>query len=471
MDLTELLKNLNIDLSTSEGQKQFQVILESQSSDSGEGEAEERAKPAPAAPVNAEVRDQPKVTGERVPHWKVRGFRAIQASGGMLSTNSAKREMFSERAAEVGRQYIAMSDAQREEEQRESERIVAAALSEKRIDVAGEQRILNLINDPYEQKHLSDQRAAGHSGLSGPAGELLIPKPMMTTLHTTVEEYGLAQRLGENVVMTGPGNSLRLDSISTAPTATWVGEDELFSVSNMRLDENVLSVYKIGVVSSITQELEDEDAIISMVPSWLRKVGESIALKIDQSYFLGDGSSTYGLMTGIANKAGAQVYTAGAGDLAPADLVEADFRAVKRLLTTARRRGAQWVLPRIVWDYIEEFESTQGSRIVQELLTSDSRQRFLSFPINLSEAMDNTDGDVASRIFGTLADYRRTYYGIKRGITVDTSREGVISNAAGVVQQNAFQQESILIKISMRVGHQVPVDVQDSVAVLKAPAV
>ena len=464
MDIKELL-------ATEEGQKAFQMMVaeqvkSEQSSEEGEGEgADVRSTVA----INPQKDDKPSVTGERVPHWRIRGFRALQSQAGLKHNEAYKAERFKQIAAESARYYIAMSDDQRKDEMQEAERIVSRAVKSGRIGVDAQERILNLLDDPLERDFLSQARAAGHSGLTGPSGEFLIPKPMLATLHTIIEEYGIAQRLASNITLQGPGNSINLNSIKTAPEATWTGEDELFTVANMTTDQNVLTVNKLGAVSSISMELE-EDVLVPLIPAWLQKVGENIALKIDQSFLIGDGTSTYGLMTGIANKSGVQTFTVGAGDLAPADLVEADYRTLKRLLTTARRVRAQWVMPRILWDHIEEFESGLGARIVQEMLTADARMRFIGFPVNMTEAMDNTDSDVANRDFAILGDFSRAYFGTKRGITVETSTEAVLSDSSGNVVQNAFQQDSRLIKISLRVGHQVPVDVQDGFAVMNAPA-
>ena len=458
---------MDFDLNTEEGRKALELLIEKQlEKETASQSVDSKTDINPSK--DGETKDA-KVKGEYVPHWTIRGFRAIQSQAGIQHSNAAKARTFAAMAIEADRYYLAMHDEQREAEEKEARSIVSRAVAKGRIDVDAEERVLNLLEDPLEREFLSSARAAGHSGLSGPNGEFLIPKPMLATIHTIIEEYGLAQRLASNVTLQGPGNSLSLDSIKTAPEASWLGEDELFPISNMELDENVLTVRKLGATSSISMELE-EDALVPLIPSWLRKIGENIALKIDQSFLIGTGTNAYGLMFGIANLANVQTFTVGSGDLAPADLTETDFRNAKRLLTASRRLRAQWVLPRIVWDYIEEFESGLGSRIVQELLTADAPLRFLGYNVNLSEAMDNTNGDVANRDFGILGDFSRTYFGTKRGITVDTSREAVLSNSSGVVQQNAFQQDSMLIKISLRAGHQTPVDVQDGYAVLNAPA-
>ena len=453
----------DIDLNTPEGQEAFRIMVQEelsrQTSDSDESRGLD---------INPDAVDpKPEVKGERVTKWDVRGFRFIQSVAGSQDKDYGLRNKFSNIQAECARQYVTMADSQREDEEKEARSIVEAAVADRRIGSKAARRIYNLLDDPAEREYLSELRT--HSGLSAPSGEFLIPKPMLATIYTIIEEYGLAQRLATNVTLQGPGNSIDLNSIATAPTATWVGENELFTESDMTLGQNVLTVKKLGVVSTITRELQ-EDAILPLIPSWLEKVGEDIAKKIDQSWLIGDGTNTYGQMVGLANKASAQVFTAGSGDLAPADIVENDLDEVVRPLTTARRARAQWIMARILWDYVRKFESTVGARIVQEMLQNLPNQSYDGFPINMSEALDNTNGDVASRVFAVLGDYSKSFLGTKRGVTVETSTEGVLSNSSGVVTYNSLQQDGMIVKLSLRMGHQVPTAYQDSFSVLKAPA-
>jgi len=409
----------------------------------------------------------PSAGGERVTKWDVRGFRFIQSAAGMRTSDYGLRSKFSTMHGEAIRQYMVMADSQRDEEMTEARSIVQDAVDDRLITKKAAKRILNLLNDPDERQFLSDART--HSGLTAPAGEFLIPKPMLATIYTHIEEYGLAQRLATNITLQGPGNSIDLNSIATAPTATWVGENELFSESDLALGQNVLTVKKLGVVSTITREL-DEDKLIPLIPSWLAKVGEDIALKIDQSWLIGDGTSTYGQMVGLCNMTSVQSFTAGASDLAPADIVENDLDQVVRLLTTGRRQRAQWIMARILWDYVRKYESTVGSRIVQEMLTTLPVKSYDGFNVNMSEALDNTNGDVANRDYAILGDFSKSFFGTKRGVTVETSTEGVLSNSSNQVTYNALQQDGMIIKLSLRVGHQTPTGYQDSFAVLNAPA-
>lgn len=393
--------------------------------------------------------DQPEVKGERVDRWERRAYRFFRAVIDKDSTEFNRQHDGMAALVELNRQERAMTDFQRDEEDSE----------------------INALLTGSGFSHKVQKRV--HSTLTGPAGEFALPKPFLAELFVIIEQYGLARQLARVVPM--GSKDLDLKSVATKPTAAWTSENVLLTSSDMALDEKKLTVNKLGAITSFSSEL-DEDAFISLMPSWLELVGESIAQKEDQAFFRGDGTSTHGGFTGVMVQSGAQVQNTGSGDLNFSDLVEADLRSTKEKLSLARRMGAVWVMHRGCWNQLEQFESTVGARIVQQLLTDPTAMSttaplpFMGFPVRLSEAFQDMTSDVASGYFAVLGNFSRALMGIRRGITVEASRDAVLSNSSGVVQYNAFQQDGQLLKISTRVGFNVPTANEDAFAVLQAPA-
>lgn len=401
---------------------------------------EERKAPEFDIP-NLETKTSKK--GEKLPAWERRSFRFMHGVLNSQSKEAGAREKGMRQLAEYAHQVRSFTDFQKDE----SDEYVSALIKDSGLSRGIQRRL--------------------HSTLTGPAGEFALPKEFMAELHVFIEAYGLARRLARVVPM--GSKDLDLKSIATKPTAAWVGEGMLLTESDLALGENVLTTKKLGAVTSITKE-QEEDAFVSLLPTWIELLAESIAEKEDSAWLIGDGTSTYGQFTGLANLASAQVNTLGAGDLAFTDVTEDDFRTTRELLSTVRRGGARWIIPRGMWNQIEQFESTVGARIVQSVLTEDAPMRFLGFPVEISEAMDTTAGDVANRDFAILGNYSRSLMGIRRGIAVESSDEAVLSNSSGGVTYNAFQADGILVKISTRIGFQTPTAMQDGFAVMNAPA-
>lgn len=450
------------DPNTEEGAKILQLLAKQEATIAVSENGAERK----SLVINPDAQgDMPKVTGERVPEWKTRSLRSIRGVAGSQSNNHSTRQRSAALLVESDRQFFAMADSQREDEMKIATNIAKDAMDDKRIDAKAYRRIVNLLDDQEEKTLLSEKRT--HSTLTGPAGEFLVPKPMLATIFTHIEEYGLAFRLGQNINLTS--KDLELNSIATAPTATWVGETERFTESDMVLGQNVLTTSKLGAVSSISME-QEEDQITPLIPMWLAKVGENIALELDQSFFHGDGTATFGQFIGITNAASVNTTTLGASDLNFSNVVEGDFRTTRETLSVTRRSGARWVMHRGLWNVAEQFESSVGARIVQSMLTAEAPRFLLGHPVELSEAFVDATADVANVDFAILGNFNRTLVGQRRGITVETSTDAVLSSAAGVVTTNAFQQDIMLVKISIRVGHQTPTGLQDGYAVMNAPA-
>lgn len=402
----------------------------------------EEQKPKIQAQERAE---KPKVKGEAVPTWQQRSFRKLHGIIKSQSRDQSDIISGSRALIEFERQERAMVDWQKDEEQKHVDNVIAGS---------GLSRMV--------QSRL-------HSMLSGPSGEFSMPKAFLAELFVFIEEYGLARRLARIVPMTTL--DLELNSVATKPVATWTGEAERYTESDFTQSQKKMATKKLGAVTSITHEGQ-ENSWVALISTWLQLLAESIAQKEDEAWIRGDGTSTYGGFTGLANLGSAQVNTLGAGDLNFSDVVESDFRTTRNALSTVRQRGARWIMHRNLWDRVEQFESTGGYRIVQTMLTQDGQQvmNLLGYPVELSEAMVNAATDVASVDFAIFGNYSRTLMGIRNGITVESSRDAVLHDANDNVVANAFQDDMTLVKIGTRIGFGTPAAMEDGFAVMNAPA-
>ena len=402
--------------------------------------AEQKAvevNPSPAEP-------KPEVTGERVPSWEARAVRYLNASSKLTKADSLdERKQYEAEIMEISRQARAAADWQKGEEETEArDTIAAAGLSKK------------------AQKRL-------HSTLSGPAGEFLLPKPFLAQVFSITEEYGVARRYFQSIPM--GSKDLDLKNVATKPSATWTGEGSLFTESDIVLGEQKLTTTKLSTITSWTTE-QDEDQAISLLSVYAQNVGESFAEKEDLAAFIGNGTSTYGGFTGLANYAGVEDFTMGSGDLAIADIVEDDLRATLKGLTEAKRRGGMWFMHYDVWDHITKMENSDGFRLHTTNIEGGAIMKLFGYPVVLVEAMPNPTGDLASETFAVFGNPSRFLMGQRRGLSVDTSREAVLSNGAGAITYNAYQADGQLLRMSERVGFQVPTAYQGAIATLKAAA-
>jgi HK97 family phage major capsid protein len=387
---------------------------------------------------------KPEVKGDRVPEWGRRAVRYLNAAAGLSSdAGDMDRRKYADQIAEIERQTRSMLDWQKGEEDKEASDIIAAS----GLSLKAQQRL--------------------HSTITGPAGEFLLPKPFLAQVFTIIEAYGVARRVFQSVPMVS--KDLDLKNVATKPTASWTGEGNNFTESDIVLGEQKLTTNKLAVITSWTTE-QDEDQAIALLPVYAQNVGESFAQKEDLAAFVGDGTSTYGGFTGLVEYTNATITTMGSGLLAISDITEAHLRSVLKSLTEAKRMGGQWFFHYDVWNHIAQLENTAGFRLVQPDLTGAPVQRLLGYPVTIVEVMHHPTGDQANTELIAFGNPSRFLMGQRRGMSVDTSREAVLSNSSGVVTYNAYQADGQLLRMSERIGFNVPTAYQSSIGILKTAA-
>lgn len=136
-------------------------------------------------------------------------------------------------------------------------------------------------------------------------GGALVPVEFVSQLIYLTEPYGTARRIANVVRMTREvQNSRRKTAIPTMP---WVGEGQSASVSNINYDNTELVAKKLLLLMQASNELL-EDAAINLADDIASTVREAYDKAIDNAYFLGDGTSTYGGFVGLANALPSAAY-------------------------------------------------------------------------------------------------------------------------------------------------------------------
>lgn len=388
---------------------------------------------------------------DRAPDWMRRTVRYFNA----LVTKKEDEQRASEMLSDLAKTVRDMPDAQRREEEKEAASIIDGSALNKM-----KRHVLKTALDIESRLHTTD------TGDTAKAGYLL-PKPFLAEVFVIVEQYSQVRNLFRNIPMTS--NSLDLKNVSTKVIAYWASEGTNITSSDLVFAEGELSVDKLAGITSWSSELE-EDMAISLLPIVQDLFGESIAEKEDTAGFLGDGSSSTGGFTGIANLSNAEETTFSSGETDASTLDEDYLRAARNSLSEARQQGASWVMHRTMKDAIEQFENTAGNRIFQENLSGNGPDSLLGLPIVTSEVMPSYTGAGADEPIILLGNYSRALMGMRRGLTADISREAVLQAANGDIAYNAFQADGALLRITERVGFKVPSAYEDAFAVVKTAA-
>lgn len=413
---------------------------------------------------------------DRGNHWKRRAVRYIQAQMLAGSGRMEGREAAVQIVRGLTQHTLDQTPAQYQAEHREALDIIEAS----GLDARAKRRVRDLIGAydedlqalravPAEKRALeghsplqAETQKRTHSTLSDTAGGYLLPKPFLAELFVIVEEYGVVRRIFRTIAMTS--KTLDWKDIGSKPTAAWYGELDLIAASDMTFGQGGLEAAKLAGITSLSTEL-DEDSMVALLPVYLRLMGEAIAEKEDLAGIKGDGSSAYGGQRGVLTLTGsgeASVYTMSSGNTSRDDFDIEEAIAMKNTLSKARRKNAKWLLSESVVTALITLKRNNEANnyVILDPNNNTGIARFLGYPLVDPEGVEDAffPSDGTSTIFGAFGDFMRSIFGQRRGLTVETSREGILSNSSGAVTLNAFQQDAMIVKVTERVaiGHPQP---------------
>jgi HK97 family phage major capsid protein len=148
-------------------------------------------------------------------------------------------------------------------------------------------------------------RAANENVLS--AGGALVPVEMEASIIMLRDTYGVMRQLARSRPMNG--DQLKIPRRKSGLTAYFFQDDDGVGLTESQKgwDNVTLSTKKLGALAKVSRDLV-EDAVISVVDDLAQEMAYAFAVKEDQCYFIGDGTSTYGGIQGINPKFEATAY-------------------------------------------------------------------------------------------------------------------------------------------------------------------
>lgn len=241
------------------------------------------------------------------------------------------------------------------------------------------------------------------------AGGTLVPEILADRVIRLVERYGTFPPAVENMTMSR--DTLVIPKRLTGTSAYFVGENGAIAESEPTYGNVQLIARKLAVSCRLSTEVV-EDALINMADAVTVEFATSLALKIDQCGWLGDGTqATYGGLYGITTKInngnyGASVVTAAAGGTSFGALTLADFLNVMGKLPLYARQGAAWyVSPAGYAASMARLKYAAGGNAVTQI-GGPAGETFLGYPVNLVHVMNSnlsTDSGAIKVLFGNLS--------------------------------------------------------------------
>jgi len=238
--------------------------------------------------------------------------------------------------------------------------------------------------------------------------------------------YGVFRANSRNVPMTSETKAVpRRDA---GLTAYWVSEADSITASTMGWSQVTLVAKKLGVLAYLSSELS-EDSYIDVGNELADEIAWAFAKMEDDCGFSGDGTSTYGGITGVrsallnlsATRANIAGLFVGTGNLW-SELVLADLnQVVGRLPQYADTSRAAWyVHKRFYHTVMERLSLAAGGVTAAEIAGGQREFRFMGYPVRIAQAMPGVEAnDQVCAILGDLT--LGTRFGDRRMTTIALS--------------------------------------------------
>lgn len=265
-------------------------------------------------------------------------------------------------------------------------------------------------------------------------GSVLVQQQFGQDLIDLREQYGVVRGLFKRRQMT---SDTRTDPRrGSGLTAYFVGEGSAGTESTKEWNQVRLTAKKLMVISRYTSEL-NMDAVMSIGDDLANEIAYAFAEKEDDCGINGDGTSTYGRITGVKAAlnaaAGAPTTTSAGGIIIGAgntfaELTLANFHSVVGILPQyADTPNTTWLVHKVFWSTVmQRLAFAQGGVTTGEV-HAGGRYEFLGYPVRISQKMPSTDNN--SQVCALLGDFTLgASFGDRSLDSIDFSTEAYVNS-------------------------------------------
>jgi HK97 family phage major capsid protein len=256
------------------------------------------------------------------------------------------------------------------------------------------------------------------------AGGFLVPEEFENAIVTLREQFGVIRNHARVVPMSS--DIKRMPRRASNLSASFVGEASIASQSNETFDQINLVAKKSMVLTKFSSELS-EDAVINFADDLAGEMAYAQAKLEDNCAFIGDSTSTYGGITGLATAVGAAGVST-ATSTAFTAITLAQIQAAFALLPQyADNANAKIFCHKAVWNSVFlRLAYVSGGNNAVDLLTGSGQLSFAGYPVVLTQAMNSATS--TGKIMFHFGDMSQgVYFGDRRQTSVDFSNSALTS--------------------------------------------
>jgi HK97 family phage major capsid protein len=260
------------------------------------------------------------------------------------------------------------------------------------------------------------------------AGGYTVPEIVSSSLIWLRNEYGIARRYSRIYPMTS--DILNVPNASTSTTTYYPGEATAITASDITFTQVALTAKKLAILTIVSKEL-NEDTVIDFGATLAQDFAYGLALAEDAAAFQGDGTSTYGSITGIMPKIKAlsatyaniasMVVGASGSSSALSSLTLANWQSmVSKLQPYAT--NPRWFMHKSVFynGCADKLIALSGNSIMDIQNAYGPEPTLFGIPISFVQNMPSATG--ASVDLAVLGDLSKgVAFGDRRGVSVEVS--------------------------------------------------
>lgn len=285
---------------------------------------------------------------------------------------------------------------------------------------------------------------AGYNETIG-RGDTQVPEPIVNEIIQELPGASVLLNRARQVRMSS--KTSKQPVLSALPDAYWVnGDAGLKQTTKAEWDNLVITAEELAALVVVPDAVIDD----SSIPIWSEVrplLTEAIGRKVDEAGLFGvDKPASWPTAVVPGAVAAGNVVEAGTGtDLA------VDVASLGRLLAKDGFSANGFATaPGFNWELVG-LRSAQGAPIYTPSLAAGVPSTLYGYPLN--EVTNGAwDADAATLL---AADWRKFVVGVRQDITFSISDSAVITDSAGKVIVNAYQQDSKIMRVVFRVGFQV----------------
>lgn len=263
---------------------------------------------------------------------------------------------------------------------------------------------------------------------SNAAGGFLVPTEFENTIIDLREEYGTFR--GSVGVTPMGSDSMTVPRRAGGVTAYFVAENAQLTESQKSWNQISLAAKKLGALVRMSTELS-EDAVINIADDLASEIAYAFAQKEDDCGWNGDGTSTYGNITGVLRK-----FTDGVNSLVGAvnaasahdtfaEIDANDLAGVMAKCPKYALKTAKWYCSQPAWAMIfQRLIQAAGGATMAETVSGVRVPQYMGYDVVIDQLLPTSLTTINGTPMVLFGDLRKaTTMGERRGVRIKTSED------------------------------------------------